>query len=61
MISDLNKACKFTCVLLYADNTTIIVTGQNFRFNSIKIGEDLETSQWLIDNELTLNVEIINI
>ena len=37
MINDLNKVLKFTHGLLYADNTTIIVTGKNLRFTSIKI------------------------
>ena len=40
MINDLNKALKFTHTLLYADDTTIIVTGQNLRFMIIKINKD---------------------
>ena len=43
IISDLNKAWKFTQGLLYADNTTIIVTGQNLRHMNIKISKDLKT------------------
>ena len=40
---------------LYADDTNIIATGQNLRFQSIKINKDLETlSQWLIDTKLML-------
>ena len=41
MINYLNKALKFTLALLYADDTTIIVIGQNLRFISIKINKDL--------------------
>ena len=37
MINDLNKALKFTHGHLHADDTTIIVTGKNLRFMSIKI------------------------
>ena len=62
MINDLNKALKITHALLYADDPTIIVTGKNIRFMSIKINKDLEAlSQWLIDNKLTLNVKKLNI
>ena len=43
MINDLNKVLKFTHGLLYADDTTVIVTGQDLRFMSIKMNEDLET------------------
>ena len=58
MIGDLNKALKFTHELLYANDTTIIVTDQNLRFMSIKINKDLEAlSQWLIDKKLTLIVK----
>ena len=58
MINDLNKALKFTCALLCADDITIIVTGQNLRFMSIKLNRDLQTlSQWFIDNKLTINIE----
>ena len=58
MINDLKKALKFTHALLYANDTTIIVTGQNFRFMSIKINKDLEAlSQWLIDKKVTFNVK----
>ena len=58
MINDLNKALKFAHALLYADDTTIIVTGQNLRFRSIKIKKDFEAlRQWLIDNKLTVNVK----
>ena len=58
MINNLNKALKFTHALLYADDTTIIFTGQNLRFMKIKINKDLEAlSQWLINNKLTLNVK----
>ena len=50
-LNDLDKALKFTHVLLYADNTKIIVTGQNL---SMKINKDLEDlSQWLMDSKLT--------
>ena len=56
MNNDLNKALKFVCVLLYANNATKIVTGQKLRFMRIKINEDLGTlSLCLIDHTLTLN------
>ena len=48
---------NYTHALLYADDTTIIVTGQNLRFMSIEINKDLEAlCQWFIDNKLTLYV-----
>ena len=51
MINDFNKALKFTHEL----DTTIIVTGENLRFMSIKVNKDWEAlSQWLIDNNLRL-------
>ena len=62
MITDLNKALKFTHALLYAHDTIKIVAGQICTFMSIKLNEDLETlSQWLIDNKFTLYVKKYNL
>ena len=53
----IKQSIKNTHALLYADDTTILVTGQILRFMSIKINKDLEAlSQRLIDNKLTFNV-----
>ena len=49
MISHLIKALKFTHELLYADDTTIIVTGQNLRFQNIQIKKDLETLKSMVN------------
>ena len=55
---DLNKVLKFTHAPLYAGDTTIIVTGKNLRFMSIKVNKDLETpNQRSTDGKLILNVK----
>ena len=39
MINNLNKSIEHTRVLVYADDTTIIVTVQNLKFMSININK----------------------
>jgi hypothetical protein len=46
---------------MFADDTTIYITGGNLKFLTKKINEDLKyVAQWFDDNSLSLNVEKSN-
>jgi len=56
--NDMPKCLKFSRAVMFADDTTIYVTGRNVRFLYRKINEDLKKiTQWFKDNSLSLNIE----
>lgn len=56
-INDLNLALKNTDNILYADDTTIYITGPNVTDLFTKMNEDLKNlAEWYKANKLTLNV-----
>ena len=51
MSININSDCK---LLLYADDSTIMLTQKNQEFISQELGEELEpSSEWLINNKLS--------
>ena len=57
LINDLPQCLKFSCSILYADDTTIFVHGKSLRFLRTKLQADLDNlSNWLLVNGLKLNV-----
>ena len=58
VITDLHKSLKWCRSLLYADDTTILIVGQNLKFMVQKLNKDLEhLSSWLAANRLCLNTK----
>ena len=58
IIDDLRKSIKYGSVILYADDTTIIVAGNNLKFLQKKLQYDLNNlTLWLGANNLALNVK----
>ena len=56
-INNLRKCLKFTQCILYADDTTIYLIGNNLRFLCTKVQYDLDAIfDWLNANKLCLNV-----
>ena len=56
--NDLPKCLKFCRAVMFADDTTIYVSGNYVRFLYKKINEDLKKlTQWFRDNSLSLNSE----
>lgn len=54
MSININSDCK---LLLYADDSTIMLTHENPEFISRKLGEELEpSSEWLINDKLCLQL-----
>ena len=57
IINDLHKSVKFSTTILYADNTTLLISGKNLRCLKSKMQHDLDhLSVWLANNYLKLNV-----
>ena len=57
-INDIFGCLKFSTSILYADDTTIFLSGSSLRFLRTKMQSDLESlSCWLRANELKLNVQ----
>ena len=51
------KSLKFTTAVLYADDTTLYVSGNSLKFLKLKMQQDLHTlAEWLKRNCLKLNV-----
>jgi hypothetical protein len=58
LINDLNRCLKHTGCIIYADDTTLYVTGENIDENFRKMNFDLEILQkWFMSNKLSLNVD----
>ena len=61
LANDLPKCLKFCNSVIYADDTTVFVTGNNLRFLYRKLNEDLlRLVQWFQNNSLSLNIEKSN-
>ena len=57
-VDDLRKSVRFGSVILYADDTTILLAGNNLKFLQKKLQADLESlATWLSTNNLVLNVK----
>ena len=58
VIDDLRKSVTYSNVILYADDTTLILAGRNLKFLLSKLQSDLNRiSVWLKSNHLSLNVK----
>ena len=58
LINDLPKCLKHCSSILYADDTTIFVSGRSLKFLRVKLQSDLNyLSSWLCVNGLKLNVD----
>ena len=56
--NDLPKYLKFASSIMFADDTTIYISGKNLKFLYRKMNDDLKRiSQWFTKNSLTLNVD----
>ena len=57
IINDLHRCLKFATSILYANDTTLILSGNSLRFLKVKMQSDLNRlSAWLRVNYLKLNV-----
>ena len=57
-INDLHRCLRYANGILYADDTTIFVMGQNIKHLKTKLQSDLRSlSEWLQANKLKLNVK----
>ena len=57
VINDLYRSLKYSTAILYADDTTLIISGTNLHFMKMKLQADLNgLSIWLKLNRLKLNV-----
>ena len=58
LINDLRKCLRYCQCILFADDTTIYLSGGNLRFLGIKMQSDLNRlNDWLEANDLVLNVK----
>ena len=56
LINDLKSSLKYSIAILYADDTTIMLSGRNLKFLKVKFQHDLDSlSVWLKANRLSLN------
>ena len=56
--NDMPKSMKFTNSIMFADDTTVFITGRNLKFLFQKMNDDLNRlHKWFIDNSLVLNLE----
>ena len=56
-VNDLDKCQKFSKAILYADDTTIYVSGENLDEIKQEIEYDLNIlSDWFMTNKLSLNI-----
>ena len=61
LANDMPKCLKFCNSVIFADDTTIFVSGKNLKFLYRKLNEDLKRlSNWFNSNLLTLNAEKSN-
>ena len=57
-INDLFRSLKYSTSILYADDTTLLISGNSLRFLRVKMQDDLESlCEWLKINRLKLNVQ----
>ena len=56
VINDLHTAIRYSNVILYADDTTILIVGKNLKCAKVKLQYDMnELYNWLCLNKLSLN------
>ena len=56
--NDLTKCLKFSNCIMFADDTTVYISGKNINFLFKKLNEDLKKlTQWFNYNSLSLNTE----
>lgn len=56
--NDMPKILKFTNSIMFADDTTIFISGKNLKFLYRKINDDMKRlTQWFKENSLTVNVD----
>ena len=61
LANDMPRCLRFCNSVIFADDTTIFITGKNLRFLFRKLNEDLKRlSNWFDSNSLTLNSEKSN-
>jgi hypothetical protein len=61
LANDMPRCLKFGNCIMFADDTTILMTGKNLPFLYRKINSDLNSlSQWFRNNSLSLNVNKSN-
>ena len=61
LANDMTKCMKFCSSVVFADDTTIIISGNKLKYLFQKMNEDLKTlTQWFNVNSLSLNVEKSN-
>ena len=57
-INDLSRVCKYTTLILFADDTNIFLNGVDLKQMETAINEEmLNISKWLKANKLSLNVK----
>ena len=60
IVNDMHRCLKYCTSILYADDTTFLITGKMLRFMRCKMQYDLNAlSEWLKLNLLKLNVKMI--
>ena len=58
VINSMFEFLRFSNCILFADDTTVYVTGRNIRFLKTKLQNDLNNiALWLMENGLVLNVK----
>ena len=58
LVNDMPRSLKFSNCVLYADDTTLLISGNNIDFLYKKINDDLSRlEQWFNQNSLLLNVD----
>ena len=60
-INDINVSSQLTSFILFADDTNLFYSGENVEQLNKTINAEMQNiSQWLIDNQLTLNIKKTN-
>lgn len=58
LVNDMPKVLKFCKCIMFADDTTIYVSGNNLKFMQRKLNQDLQNlMKWLKSNSLSLNTD----
>ena len=61
LANDMHRCLKFSTCVMFADDTTILMTGKNLTFLYRKMNSDLSRlSQWFKNNSLSLNIDKSN-
>ena len=58
IINDMYQSIRYSTSILYADDTTLLLSGRSLKYLKIKLQQDLHSlSNWLKINNLKLNVQ----